>query len=84
MNFPGSTSYPHFTKMGGVKVFNGKKLRAAMVMADKSVKDICEVLKINPSTFYRKMEKDGDFTRDEISILVRELNIEDPADIFFA
>ena len=65
-------------------MFNGKKLRAAMVMADKSVKDVCDVLKIKPSTFYRKMERDGDFTREEISILVKELNIEDPAEIFFA
>ena len=65
-------------------MFNGKKLRAAMIMAGKSVKDVCGVLKIKPSIFYRKMERDGDFTREEISILVKELNIEDPAEIFFA
>ena len=65
-------------------MFNSRKLRAAMVMAGKSVRDICKALDINPSTFYRKMEKDGDFSREEISILVKELNIDNPADIFFA
>lgn len=65
-------------------MFNKKKLRAAMVMADKSVTDICNALGIVPSTFYRKMENNGDFDREEILILLKELGINDPTDIFFA
>lgn len=65
-------------------MFNGKKLRAAMIMADKSVVDICKALGIVPSTFYRKMENNGDFSREEILILMKELEIKDATDIFFA
>lgn len=64
-------------------MFDGKKLRAAMVMADKSVGDICIALGIVPSTFYRKMERDGDFSRAEIAIMVKLLHIEEPESIFF-
>lgn len=64
-------------------MFDGKKLRAAMVMADKSVKDVCDALDINSSTFYRKMERNGDFSRAEISVLVKLLDIDKPEAIFF-
>ena len=64
-------------------MFNGKKLRAAMVMADVSVTELCKVLDIAPSTFYRKMEADGDFSRKEIATICQLLGIEEPQDIFF-
>lgn len=65
-------------------MFNGKKLRAAMVMADKSVTEVCEALEIVPSTFYRKMENDGDFSRKEIAELCKLLDIKEPQEIFFS
>ena len=67
-------------------MFDEKRLRAAMVIADKSIKDICETLDIAPSTFYRKCVNDGDFSRKEIDTLskVLSLNSEDRNTIFFA
>ena len=65
-------------------MFDNRKLRAAMILAGKSVVDISKALDVAPSTFYRKVEKGGDFTREEIVIIIRELKLDDPTDIFFA
>lgn len=67
-------------------MFDEKRLRAAMVIADKSVKELCEILDIAPSTFYRKCTNDGDFSRKEIDILANLLSLDNEARnaIFFA
>lgn len=59
------------------------KLRG--VMAEKGVTGIqlAEELNMSPKTFYTRMKK-GVFGSDEISTLVRVLEIENPAEIFFA
>ena len=65
-------------------MFDRKKLRAQMVLKDISAKDLCKALNINESTFYRKLNDDGRFTREEMNIMIQVLEIEDPADIFFS
>ena len=65
-------------------MFNARKLRAAMVLAGVSGKQLAEKMGINESTFYRKMNADGDFRRDEINVIIKECHILNPHDIFFA
>lgn len=59
------------------------ELKGIIVKNKKSQKDIANMLNITPTTFYRKMAK-GVFGSDEIEIMINELNIKDPIDIFFA
>lgn len=44
---------------------------------------IAKKIGITPKTFYEKM-KAGVFGSDEIETMIRELDIKDPTDIFFA
>ena len=44
---------------------------------------VTKLIGITPKTFYEKM-KAGVFGSDEIQIMIDNLNIEDPVDIFFA
>lgn len=55
------------------------------IMAEKRVtqKDMAKRLNIAPKTFYGKMKK-GVFGSDEIEIMVDELGIDQPWNIFFA
>ena len=46
-------------------------------------KEMAAKLGIAPKTFSLKLEK-GVFGSDEIEIMIKELKIENPADIFFA
>ena len=66
------------------EMFDKKRLKAAMVLAGVNGKTLANALNINESTFYRKMNADGDFTRSEINEIIRVLKIENPAEIFFA
>ena len=65
-------------------MFDRKKLRAQMVLKGISAKDLSKALNINESTFYRKLNDDGRFTREEMNIMIQVLEIDDPADIFFS
>jgi transposase-like protein len=65
-------------------MFDKKRLQAQMVLAGMNVKEVSAALGINETTFYRKLNNDGDFSRKEISQLVEILKIEDPMIIFFA
>lgn len=55
------------------------------IMTEKKVtqKAMAKRLNMAPKTFYAKMKK-GVFGSDEIEIMVDELNIEQPWNIFFA
>lgn len=55
-------------------------------MADngKSIRDMCEMLGISRSAFYRKRNGKSEFTQSEIQKIVSYLNLESPVDIFFA
>ena len=65
-------------------MFDKRRFKAAMVMAGVNGKMCADALNINESTFYRKMNADGDFTRSEINTLMRFLGLKDPWEIFFA
>lgn len=59
------------------------ELRGIIAKEGRSQSDIAQVIGITPKTFYDKMKK-GVFGSDEIEIMIRELNIDDPMAIFFA
>ena len=60
-----------------------KKLIGIMAENGISQSEMARRIGIAPKTFYEKMSK-GVFGSDEIEIMVRELNIKNPWDIFFA
>lgn len=59
------------------------KLRGIIAENGKTQSDIAKMLDITPKTFYSRMQK-GVFGSDEIQIMIEELNIADPINIFFA
>ena len=59
------------------------KLRGRMAERGRSGQDMARVIKKTPKTFYAKM-KAGVFDSDEIEAIVRDLEIENPMEIFFA
>jgi len=65
-------------------LFDKNKFKAQMVLVGITSKKLADELGINESTLYRKINADGNFTRDEISQLVSILRIDNPQDIFFA
>lgn len=59
------------------------ELRGIIAKNGLSQTDVASKIGITPKTFYEKM-KIGVFGSDEIQIMIDELNITDPASIFFA
>lgn len=62
---------------------NTDELRGIIAKNKKSQVDIAEMLGISPKTFYLRMKK-GVFGSDEIQIMIDELHIDNPLEIFFA
>ena len=50
----------------------------------KSISDMCSMLGISRSAFYRKCNGKSEFTHSEIQKIVEFLNLVSPVDIFFA
>ena len=50
----------------------------------KSIADMCEMLGISRSAFYRKCNGKSEFTQSEIQKIVTYLKLESPVEIFFA
>ena len=59
------------------------KLRGIIAEKGLSQSDVAKEIGITPKTFYEKM-KIGVFGSDEIEIMIKYLDIEDPISIFFA
>lgn len=59
------------------------KLKGLIVEKGYSQTDIAKMIGITPKTFYEKM-KIGVFGSDEIQVMINELHIENPVEIFFA
>lgn len=59
------------------------ELRGVIAKRGLAQSDIAKKIGITPKTFYGKM-KNGVFGSDEIQIMIDELRISDPLDIFFA
>lgn len=65
-------------------MFDQKKFKALLVMKGKTMQNIADLLSINQTTLYRKINGNSDFFRREIQFICEYLEIEDPNDIFFA
>lgn len=59
------------------------ELRGIIAKNGKSQSDVAKMLNITPKTFYMRMQK-GVFGSDEIQIMIEQLHIDNPMDIFFA
>ncbi len=59
------------------------ELRGIIAKRGLTQSKVAKLIGITPKTFYEKM-KIGVFSSNEIQIMISELNIEDPIDIFFA
>lgn len=59
------------------------ELRGIFAKNKKSQTDIAKMIGVTPKTFHMRMQK-GVFGSDEIQIMIDELHIENPMDIFFA
>lgn len=64
-------------------MINVNKLRGRMAEKGRSGQDMAKVIGKTPKTFYAKM-KAGVFDSDEIEAIVKDLEIENPLEIFFA
>lgn len=60
-------------------LFNAKLAEANITKAE-----LAQKMGIDPSTLSRKLQKDGDFSREEINKLIEILKIDNPKEIFFA
>lgn len=59
------------------------ELRGIIAKRGLSQRLLAEKINVTPKTFYSKMKK-GVFGSDEIYIMIKELNIDNPKSIFFA
>ena len=62
---------------------NVSMLRGKMAEKGRTGKDMARVIRKTPKTFYEKMKK-GVFDSDEIIAIVKDLELENPLEIFFA
>lgn len=63
-------------KVGDIMEFKKELLKGTVVARGYSMQDVAEWLDINLSTLYRKISRNGDFSRAEIKILTKRLNLE--------
>ncbi len=64
-------------------MFNANKFKALVIVGGLSFNDVADKLKIAPTTLYRKIKRDGDFSRSEIQTLRTMFGKEEIEDIFF-
>lgn len=65
-------------------MFNKREFKIALVKSNKTVEQVAEMLKVNKSTIYRKMNGESEFNRKEIQSICDFLKIDNPMDIFFS
>lgn len=63
---------------------NKALLEEKMRERGKSILDMCLMLGVSRSTFYRKRKGISEFTHSEIQKIVDFLNLDSPVEIFFA
>lgn len=63
---------------------NKALLEYKMSEKGKNITDMCNMLNISRSAFYRKCNGKSEFTMSEIKKIVDFLKLESPVDIFFA
>lgn len=65
-------------------MMNKTLLEEKMKEKGKSIADMCRMLGISRSAFYRKRNSISEFTQNEIRKIVDFLELDSPVDIFFA
>lgn len=65
-------------------MFNKNEFKAQLARVGMSAKTLAEKLGIDESTLYRKINNQGNFTRQEINDMISILGITNPKIIFFA
>jgi ACT domain-containing protein len=65
-------------------MMNKTLLEDQMKAKGKSISDMCSMLGISRSAFYRKRNGISEFTQNEIRRIVSFLELDSPMDIFFA
>lgn len=65
------------------EVIKTNELRGIIAKNGLSQSEVAKMIGIAPKTFYEKM-KNGVFGSDEIQVMIDELHINNPVDIFFA
>ena len=68
----------------GEPTVNKALLEYKMKENGRSISDMCEMLKMSRSAFYRKCTGKSEFTQSEIQKIVVYLNLDSPVEIFFA
>ena len=63
-------------------MINTAKLRGIIAENGKTQQDVAKMLGIAPKTFYERMKK-GKFGSDDIQVMIDELHIENPVEVFF-
>ena len=65
--------------------FDQNKFKGFVILKGHSLTDIAKWLDINPTTLYRKMARNGDFSRKEITLISEKLSLtqDEINDIFF-
>ena len=58
------------------------ELRGIIAKNGMTQTDVAKILKISPKTFYLRMKK-GVFGSDEIQVMIDELQIGNPVEVFF-
>lgn len=64
-------------------MFDEKRFRAQMILANVTMKELAKILEIDESTLYRKIKAGGTFSRKEINAMIPVLKIKEPMEIFF-
>jgi hypothetical protein len=65
-------------------VFDKKEFDIELVRNEMNMSDLAIAIDIHPSTMYRKVADNGDFTREEIEKITERLHLDSPMKIFFA
>lgn len=63
---------------------NKALLEYTMRVKGKTIADMCEMLNISRSAYYRKCNGKSEFTISEIKKIIEFLNLDSPMEIFFA
>lgn len=60
---------------GGIKMFNKTELKVATIRKGLSFEDLAKTIGVTLPSFYRKINRDGDFSRNEIIAISEKLEL---------
>lgn len=66
-----------------MQLFNINKFRATLALRNETQADAAKVMGVNPSTLFRKMRGQNEFSRKEIELFCNYYKV-DPREIFFS